>query len=167
MKQLVYGLLITLSLLGGTCRGEEYEQIAANAFDADINAYSAQLSVDKRGYLEKTRLSIGTIVKSHHFKRDGYNETHNGIYLSIDRWSIGTYYNSGYEQSTFVTYNPQLYSSRSLDVNLVAGIADGYDDWEYAQNGYLPIVGVSAQWSYLKALLSFDLVALGFELPLN
>ncbi len=167
MKQLISGLLIALSLLGGTCRGEEYAQVSENSFNADINAYKAQMSIDKRGYLEKTRLSIGTIVKSHHFKRADYNETHNGIYLSIDRWSIGSYLNSGYEQSTFVTYNPQLYRSRSLNVNLVAGVADGYEGWEYAQHGYLPIVGVTAQWMYLKTMLSFDLVALGFELPLN
>ena len=167
MKQLISGLLIALSLLGGTCRGEEYAQVSANSFNADINAYKAQMSIDKRGYLEKTRISIGTIVKSHHFKRADYNENHNGIYLSIDRWSIGSYLNSGYEQSTFITYNPHLYRSRSLNVNLVAGVADGYEGWEYSQNGYLPIVGVTAQWMYLKTMVSFDLVALGFELPLN
>jgi len=167
MRQLISGLLIALSLLGGTCRGEEYAQIAANAFDADIKVYSVQNAVDRRGYLEKTRLSIGTILKSHHFNRDGYNETHNGFYLNIDRWSVGSYLNSGYEQSMFVTYNPRLYASRALDVSLVAGVANGYDGWEYAQNGYLPIVGVSAQWTYLKAMLSFDVVAVGLELPLN
>jgi len=167
MKQLVSGILITLSLLGGTCRGEEVSQLAANAFNADINAYSAQLSIDRRGYLETTKISIGTILKSHHFARNGYNETHNGIYLNIDRWSVGSYLNSGYEQSVFVTYNPRLYSNRSLDVNLVAGVANGYEGWDYAQNGYLPLFGVTAQYMYVKTMLSFDLVAVGFELPLN
>lgn len=167
MKQLTTRLLLALSLVAGTCQADEAIQLAANTFSGDINAYRAQISVDKRSYLEKTKLAIGTILKSHHFARNDYNETHNGIYLNIDRWSVGSYLNSGYEQSVFVTYNPSLYASRSLDVNLVAGVANGYEGWEYSQNGYLPIVGVSAQYMYVKTMLSFDLVAVGFELPLN
>ena len=169
MKQIFTGLLIILSVYAGTCRGEEYTQLSANAFNVDINAYRAQIAGKKRGYLERSKLAIGTILKSHHFADNDYdyNETHNGIYLNIERWSIGSYLNSGYQQSVFVTYNPTLYTSRTLGVNLVAGIANGYQGWDQAQNGYLPLVGVSAQWMYLKALLSFDVVALGFELPLN
>jgi len=167
MKRIFPALLILISLLAGTCRGEEYAQLSINAFDADINAYRAQVSSMKRAYLENSRLAIGTILKSHHFSSNDYNETHNGIYLSVDRWTVGSYLNSGYRQSTFVTYNPTLYADRSLTVNLVAGVANGYDEWDYAQDGYLPLLGVSAQWTYLKTMMSFDLVAVGFELPLN
>ena len=49
----------------------------------------------------------------------------------------------------------------------MTGVADGYEDWDYAQNGYLPILGVSAKWMNLKAMLSPDLVAFGVEVPLN
>jgi len=167
MKHLITGLLLVLFLVTGTCRADEAIQLAANSFNGDINAYRAQIPVAKRSYLETTRLAIGTILKSHHFARNDYNETHNGIYLNIDRWSIGSYQNSGYEQSVFVTYNPSLYASRTLDVNLVAGVANGYEGWDYSQNGYLPIIGVSAQYMYVKTMLSFDLVAVGFEVPLN
>ena len=167
MKHFITGLLLGLSLIAGTCQADESIQLAASTFSGDISAYRAQIQVEKPGYLEKTKLAIGTILNSHHFARNDYNETHNGIYLSVDRWSIGSYLNSGYEQSVFVTYNPSLYASRTLDVNLVAGVANGYEGWDYAQNGYLPIVGVSAQYMYVKTMLSFDLVAVGFELPLN
>jgi hypothetical protein len=64
---------------------------------------------------------------------------------------VGTYENSGNVQSDFVTYNPNLYRRKSLEVNLVTGVADGYEGWDYAQNGYLPILGVSAKWINLIA----------------
>ncbi len=80
---------------------------------------------------------------------------------------MGTFENSAKVQSTFVTYNPNMYRSKQLEVNLVVGVADGYEGWEYAQNDYLPIMGVSAQWMYLKAILNPELMALGIELPLN
>lgn len=167
LKQIISILVIALSFCAGTCRGEENTQLAVNATNADFNAYRAQVAGRKRGYLETSRFAIGTILKSHHFARNNYNETHNGIYLNIDQWSVGSYLNSGYEQSVFVTYNPQLYANRSVAVNVVAGVANGYDGWEHSQNGYLPIVGVSTQVSYLKAMLTFKLVTVGFELPLN
>jgi hypothetical protein len=169
MKKIITGLLILFSFSAGTSQGEEYTRLSANAFNVDINAYRAQVASKKRGYLETSKLSIGTILRSHHFADNDYdyNETHNGIYLNVERWSIGSYLNSGYEQSVFVTYNPTLYTGRTVGVNLVAGVANGYEGWDYAQNGYLPLVGVSAQWMYLKTMLSFDVVAVGFELPLN
>lgn len=151
----------------GVAQGEQSEPITTSALSLDIDPYRVPSSTRQRGYLEETRISIGTILKSHHFNNNDYNETHDGIYLSVSNWSLGTYRNSGNVQSTFVTYNPRLYRSRSLEVNLVAGLADGYDDWEYAQNGYLPLLGVSAQWMYLRTMLSYDVVAFGFELPLN
>jgi hypothetical protein len=80
---------------------------------------------------------------------------------------VGTYENSGNVQSTFVTYNPHLYRDKSLEINLVTGMADGYEGWDYNQNGYLPILGVSAKWMNIKAMLSPHLVAFGLELPLN
>ena len=55
----------------------------------------------------------------------------------------------------------------SFKVNLVARIADGYEGWEYAQGDYLPVLGVSAQWTYLKTMLGPDALSFGFELLLN
>jgi len=167
MKQICYGLMIVLSLYAGTCRGQEYARVSTNALDFEISAYRLPVMSDKQGFLEKSDLSIGTILKSHHFSNRDYNETHNGIYLTVEEWSLGSYTNSGYEQSVFVTYNPRIYGRRSFEMNLIAGVANGYEDWEYAQNGYLPLLGVSAQWMYLKTMLSFDMVAVGLELPLN
>jgi len=64
------------------------------------------------GYLEEAEIAIGTILKSYHFSKydyHDYNETHDGVYININKWSAGTYKNSADVQSMFVTYNPNLY----------------------------------------------------------
>lgn len=122
------------------------------------------------GYLEEAEIAIGTILKSYHFSKydyHDYNETHDGVYINVNKWSAGTYKNSADAQSTFVTYNPNLYRQESFKINLVAGVANGYEGWEYAQGDYLPILGVSAQWGYLKTVLGPDAVVFGIEFPLN
>jgi len=122
------------------------------------------------GYLEEAEIAIGSILKSYHFSKydyHDYNETHDGVYININKWSAGTYKNSADVQSTFVTYNPNLYRQESFKINLVVGVANGYEGWEYAQGDYLPILGVSAQWKYLKTMLAPDSLAFGIELPLN
>jgi hypothetical protein len=156
-------------LYTGVSQGYEFDSISSNSLDLSSNAYHIPVTQQKNGLLETTKLFLGTIYKSHHFD-DGdydYNETHNGIYVNVERWSVGTYENSGNVQSTFVTYNPHLYRNSSLEINLVTGVADGYEGWDYNKNGYLPIVGVSAKWMNIKAMLSPHLVAFGLELPLN
>jgi hypothetical protein len=52
-------------------------------------------------------------------------------------------------------------------MNLLAGLANGYEGWENAQGDYLLILGVSTQLGYLKTVLSPDAIALGVEFPLN
>jgi hypothetical protein len=173
MKQIANILAIVFLFYAGVVQGKESESatksepITTSALGLEVDPYRVPSSNLKRGYLEQSRISIGTILKSHHFNDQDYNETHNGIYLSVDNWSLGTYLNSGNEQSVFVTYNPSLYRTRSVEINMVAGVADGYDGWEMAQGEYLPLLGVSAQWMYLRTMLSYDVVAFGFELPLN
>ena len=128
------------------------------------------LSNRSQGYLEEAEIAIGTILKSYHFSKydyRDYNETHNGIYINVNKWSAGTYTNSADNQSVLVTYNPNLYRDESYKINMVVGVANGYEGWEKAQGDYLPILGVSAQWGYLKTVLLPDLVAFGIELPLN
>ncbi len=92
---------------------------------------------------------------------------HDGVYINNNKWSAGTYKNSADVQSMFVTYNPNLYRNESFKINLVVGVANGYEGWEYAQGDYLPILGVSAQWGYLKTVLAPDALAFGIGLPLN
>ena len=172
MKKFFYILLVSVSLNAAASEGEEDADISTSALGLDIEPYSSPTtsSPSKRGYLEETKIAIGTIIKSHHFNkydRRDYNESHNGAYININKWSTGTYTNTADEQSIFITYNPNLYRKKSLMVNLVAGVANGYDELEYAQGDYLPILGASVQWSYLKTILSYDVVAFGIELPLN
>jgi len=167
VKHIIKILAVTLLLFTGVSKGYEFDSISSNSLDLGSNAYQFSVTKQKHGFLETTEIFLGTIYKSHHFNNEGYNDTHNGIYVSVERWSVGTYENSSYEQSTFVTYNPNLYRGNSLEVNLVTGVADGYEGWGNAQNGYLPILGVSAKWMNLKAMLSPDLVAFGVELALN
>ena len=160
-------LPIALLLYTGVSKGYEFDSIASNAVNFGNDSHYSSTTNRKKGLLETTKITLGTIYKSHHFNDKGYNETHNGVYVSAVGWSLGTYENSSNAQSVFVTYNPEIYQSNSLEVNLVTGVANGYEGWNYAQNGLLPVLGVSARWMNLKAMLSPDVVAFGLELPLN
>jgi len=141
--------------------------LSGNAIQSPVTAPVLNLN---KGYLEDTEIAIGTVLKSYHFKKydyHNYNENHDGVYINLNRWSAGRYRNSADVQSTFVTYNPSLYRKESFKVNLVTGMANGYEGWEHAQGDYLLVLGVSAQWKYLKTMLAPDAVAFGLELPLN
>ena len=167
MKKIIKILVLGLLVYAGVSNAREGDTITTSALNLDFDPYRIPSATNKRGYLEETRIAIGTILKSHHFNNNDFNETHDGVYLSVANWSLGTYRNSGNVQSTFLTYNPSLYRNRSIQVNLVAGVADGYEGWKYSQGDYLPLLGLSAQWSYLRTMMSVDVVAFGFELPLN
>ena len=121
----------------------------------------------KKGILEESEMAIGTILNSYHFSSYDFNETHGGVYISMNQWTVGTFLNSIDEQSVMVTYNSNLYKKESFKLDLVAGVANGYERMEYDLNGYLPILGVSAQWGVLKTVLMPNAVAIGIELPLN
>lgn len=162
------GIICMFTLLYAAAgHGQEIGSISSTPVDPSFERYSTPANKGKNGFLEKYKLSIGTLYKSHHFNDGDYNETHDGIYLNVEGWSFGTFKNSGNVQSLFLTYNPLLYQRESLQVNLVAGLADGYRDWDLAQGDYLPILGVSAKWHLLKTVVSYDVIAFGLELPLN
>jgi hypothetical protein len=167
MKQIIRMLPIALLLYTGVSKGYEYDSFASNAVNFGNDSPYSSTTNRKKGLLEATKITLGTIYKSHHFNDKGYNETHNGVYVSVVGWSLGTYENSSNAQSVFVTYNPTIYRANSLEVNLVTGVANGYEGWNYAQNGLLPVLGVSARWMNIKTMLSPDVVAFGLELPLN
>ena len=174
MSRLVLVLLVSLSLNVSADETGDDSELSTSALDPRITPYispNASSSAEK-GFLEENKIAIGAIMKSRHFDKDkydyhDYNEDHEGVYLSINRWSTGTFINSADERSVFVTYNPEMYQNRSFMVKLVTGLANGYDGWENAQGDYLVILGVSAQWSFLKTMLSYDSVTFGMELPLN
>ena len=120
--------------------------------------------------LENADIAIGSVLKSHHFNRYShldYNETHNGLYLAVNNWSVGTYRNSADKRSTVITYNSSWFEKRYLEIEFLAGIANGYEGWEYAQGDYLAVLGVSARFGYLRTVLLPDAIALGVEVPLN
>ena len=174
MSRYLLILFVALSFNAGAAENGDSEDLSTSALDPAIAPYISPISSSppERGFLEENTLAIGAIVKSHHFDKDkydyhDYNEYHNGVYLSINRWSTGTYINSADERSVFVTYNPELYQDRSFMVKLVTGLANGYEGWENAQGDYLVILGVSAQWTFLKTVLSYDSVIFGMEVPLN
>ncbi len=121
----------------------------------------------KKGILEESEMAIGTILNSYHFSSYDFNETHGGLYISMNQWTVGTFLNSIDEQSVMVTYNSNLYKKESFKIDLVTGLANGYERMQYDLNGYLPILGVSAQWGVLKTVLMPNAVVIGIELPLN
>ena len=141
--------------------------LASNTIQSPVTVPALNLN---KGYLEEAEIAIGTVLKSYHFKKydyHDYNESHDGVYINLNKWSAGRYRNSADVQSTFVTYNPSLYKNESFKINLVTGVANGYEGWEHAQGDYLLVLGVSAQWKYLKTMLAPDALAFGLELPLN
>jgi hypothetical protein len=167
MKLIMKMLPIALLLYTGVSKGYEFDSIAGNVVNFGGDPQHSSATKQKKGILETTKITLGTIYKSHHFNNKDFNEKHNGVYVSAVGWSLGTFENSGSAQSVFVTYNPNLYRAKSLEINLVTGLANGYEGWKYAQNGLLPVLGVSARWMSIKAMLSPDVVAFGLELPLN
>ena len=174
MKKIIYIIFVAVSLYTGASKGEGNAEFHTSVVSLEIEPYrstnSSSTSNLKKGFLEENKIAIGTILKSHHFDKydyHDYQESHNGVYININKWSTGTYRNSADAQSIFITYNPNLYRKKSFMVNLVTGVANGYDGWQYSQGDYMPILGVSAQWTYLKTMLSYDAVAFGLELPLN
>ena len=167
----IFLFAVSLQMLSA---GEAKAASVFNEFTSvdDIIPWSVAVpaSTSSGGVLEEAEIAIGAIFNSYHFsKHDNhdYNESQNGLYLNFNRWSVGTYKNSGYNQSVFVTYNPYLYRNKLFKINFVVGAANGYEGWENTVGDYLPIVGVSAQWGILKTVLLPASVAFGLELPLN
>lgn len=174
MKRLIFALCLALSFGAFANDPTTGDGISTTALNPEALAKigPTMKSAPGSGFLDNNKIAVGTILRSHHFDKDrydyhDYNETHNGVYLNVNRWSTGTFINSADERSVFVTYNPNVYRKESFAVNMVAGIANGYEGWENSQGDYLLIVGVSAQWKILKTIVSPDAVAFGFEVPLN
>lgn len=174
MRKIWIVFLTAVSL--GAIAAEEHRdsETTLSALSPEIEPYETSSPVVplSSGILEKSEIAIGTILKSYHFDKDrydyhDYNETHDGVYLTVNGWSAGTYINSADNRSVFFTYNSRLYRKNTVSVDFVSGLANGYEGWENAQGDYLPILGFSAQWTYLKSILTYDAVTLGIELPLN
>jgi len=119
------------------------------------------------GFLEESDIAVGTIMKSHHFSNLNLNETHNGLYININRWSLGRYLNSINQQSTIITHNTQWYKKESFIVKSLVGAATGYAGQKYAFGDVLPVIGMSAQYGYFKGVIIPDAIVLGIEIPLN
>ncbi len=174
MKRLLGIFLVSMSL--GAIAGEEHTDAdtTVSALSPEIEPYDTSPPVlsSSKGVLENNDIAIGTILKSYHFDKDkydyhDYNESHDGLYLTVNGWSAGTFINSADNRSVFITYNANLYRGSAISVDFVSGLANGYEGWENAQGDYLPILGVSAQWAYLKTIMTYDAVTLGVELSLN
>ncbi len=168
----IFLISVSLNAVAGEERDGSETEISALSPELEPYEATALASPSSKKALENNEIAIGTILKSYHFNKDkydyhDYNETHDGIYIVVNRWSVGTFINSASERSVFFTYNSNLYRNNSIAVDFTSGIADGYEGWENAQGDYLPILGFSAQWTYLKTFLTYDAVTLGIELPLN
>ena len=174
MKRTLCIFLVAISLNAVASDENNNSEATVSALTPELEPYDSSIpaSPTSSKVLENNDIAIGTILKSYHFDKDkydyhDYNETHDGIYIVVNSWSAGTYINSANERSVFVSYNSNLYRNHSIAVDFTSGIANGYEGWENAQGDYLPILGFSAQWTYLKTFLTYDAVTLGIELPLN
>jgi hypothetical protein len=161
-------LIVSLFALYGVPGLAQDYSYSPSPVDEDFSSLvHLSLYGEQEAFLQRKKISIGTILKSHHFSDDGFNDSHPGFYLEIDNWSAGTYENSYYRDSTFVTYNSEFFDSRGLKFSFVAGVADGYTGAPLAQDDYLPILGLSAQMKNLKAMLIYDVLVFGLEFRMN
>ena len=119
------------------------------------------------GYLEESDVALGTIMRSHHFSDYDYNETHQGLYLSINNWSVGRYTNSYSRSSTVITHNMEWSRNKSFVIKSLLGAATGYQGQRFALGDVLPVIGMSAQYGYFRGVIIPDAVIFGIELPLN
>ena len=100
---------------------------------------------------------IGTLNESHHYRdNEDFNSSHNGVYIVHNRNVFGTYYNSEYEQSFFYARNSPINKIFSYSY----GIVTGYNV------GVLPMIGISAQMSFLQLTLTQEAAVVGLEFPL-
>ena len=167
MKQVARIVIVFLSLYAGASLAQDFPY-QANSFDTDYdNLIRLSLYGEREALLERKQVSFGTILQSHHFSDDEFNESHNGIYFEVDGWTVGTYQNSYYRDSVFFTYNSDIYNSNGLKFSFVTGLADGYANTPLAQDDYLPILGLSAQMKNLKAMLIYDVLVFGLEFKMN
>ncbi len=121
------------------------------------------------GYLEESDVALGTIMRSHHFSDYDYNETHQGLYLSINNWSVGRYTNSFNKSSTVITHNTEWYRNRAFEIRSIEGAATGYEGQKY--DGLRVLAGnlyVEARWPVDHQLRVIpDAIVFGIAFPLN
>ena len=167
MRQAVKIVTVILSLYTSVILGQDLSY-QSTTFDNDHNdLIRLSLYGEQEAFLQRKQISFGSILKSHHFSDEPYNDTHGGFYFAVDGWAIGSYENSFYRDSVFFTYDTEIYDSRGLKFNFVTGLADGYAGSPLALDDYLPILGLSAKIKNLKAMLTYNAVAFGLEFPLN
>lgn len=77
-----------------------------------------------------TELLLGGWSKHYIDTDEEFNEEHNMIGLRENGWSIGTFTNSYYNRSVFVSKTFELYKYKDVSFNLVAGIVTGYEEYQ-------------------------------------
>lgn len=112
-----------------------------------------------------TELLLGGWSKHFIDSPDKFNEDHNMLGARHNGWSIGTFENSYFNRSVFVSKDFELYEYKDLSLKLVAGIVTGYKEYQtkkaYIGKGkslYLtPVI------SYKYKIVTFDSGLLAME----
>ena len=106
-------------------------------------------------------VKIGTMNYSYHYDRsDDWNETHNGIFLQVDNWTVGTYENSEWHRSQYVAYSAPIADSKYFEWTV--GGATGYEKLPV-----MPLVGVKATYHYVYSLITPTVIAVGLSIPIG
>ena len=79
MKQTIYVLLMFFSLYMGAGQGQEIVVVTTVNSQHEINPYALPSSGNEKGFLEKTKLAVGALIKSHHFKKYEQGRARNKI----------------------------------------------------------------------------------------
>ena len=120
MKKGIQGVLVLLSLITGTGHGQDISVLTSGIDELQFNAYRIPVLNEKKAHLESAKLAVGTILRSVHYSKQAgqdFNETHNGIYLNVNNWSVGTFTNSSNRQSVFITHNTSLYRKNAFTID--------------------------------------------------
>lgn len=131
---------------------------------ASTSVSALELDIANFGSVEKAETSVIIGYGSYHFEswsHENLNEVNPSV--GIEMWDVSVVYvssNSWEETSFYVTYSPEMYESKYLDVSLNVGFATGYyddntivrdgveyyHDNEYLNSaGIIPLVGVTAK----------------------
>jgi len=101
---------------------------------------------------------LSTITSSYHYDRShGYNESHNGILLGRDRWSVGHYRNSFNDSSWIVGYHAPINTWASWSFYG----ATGYDALAIT-----PLIGINLHHSIFYVEITPAFAAFGLHIPL-
>jgi len=99
----------------------------------------------------------------HWHNQDQYVQDSGGLYLQTEKYASGMFRNSYGDTSLFLARRWQPAENWSL----FAGLANGYEQDQYAQHGLLPILGAKYTNGMFNVTLTPMWASMGVEIPIG